>query len=170
MRLTLLSIALAGVALPAAADTMVGTRYTGDIVSRDGQNIGSVSLFPTASGLVRVNVAAIELPAGGHGLHLHEVGVCEGDFSSAGEHIAGDRQHGLVEGGPHPGDLPNGFVEEDGALNYETLNAFLDVDAHLGDADGAAFIIHSDPDDYETQPSGEAGDRIACAVLEPASD
>lgn len=170
MRATFLSATLLALALPAAADTLTGTRYTGEIVDREGGNLGSVSVFETQSGLVRVNVAVSGIPEGAHGVHFHEVGVCEGDFTSSGGHIAGDANHGLVEGGPHPGDLPNAFVESDGALNYEAFNERLEVDAMLGDADGAAFIIHAGPDDYETQPDGDAGERIGCAVLEAAAD
>ena len=170
MRPALAALAAIALGIPAAAETMIGTRYTGEIVGRDGASLGSVSIFETQSGLVRVNVSAAGLPAGGHGVHVHEVGVCEGDFTSAGGHIAGGMEHGLVAGGPHPGDLPNGFVSDDGALNYEAFTERLEVDAMLGDADGAALLVHSQPDDYESQPSGDAGDRVACAVLEPASD
>lgn len=170
MRHALLPLAFATLAAPAFAETMVGTRYAGEIMNRDGETIGSVTVFDTQSGVVRVTVAAAGVPMGGHGLHLHETGVCEGDFTSAGGHIPGDAQHGLVEGGAHPGDLPNAFVEEDGALNYEAFNERLDVDSRLGDADGAAFVIHAGPDDYESQPAGNSGDRIACAVLEAGAD
>ena len=170
MRHAILTAAFVALALPAAADELGGARFTGEIVDRAGNGIGSVSVFDTDAGLVRINVAATDIPEGAHGLHLHEVGVCEGDFSSAGGHIAGDANHGLVAGGPHPGDLPNAFVEGDGALNYEAFNHLLELDAMLGDADGAALIIHAGPDDYETQPAGAAGERIACAVMVAAPD
>ena len=165
----LVPILLAATLVPAAAlaDAHVGPRLTGTILDRDGANVGSVSVFETASGLVRITIAAdLGVPDGAHGLHLHETGLCEGDFASAGGHIAGDARHGLVEGGPHPGDLPNGFVAG-GALNYETFNGRISVTDDLADADGAALIVHSGPDDYESQPAGDAGDRIACAVLAP---
>ncbi len=165
MRLALLAATLLAAA-PALADTATGIRFAGELVDRDGANAGSVSIFATESGVVRVNVSATGLAPGGHGIHVHETGLCEGDFTSAGGHLAGGMEHGLVEGGPHPGDLPNGFVEEDGALNYEAFNERLVLDAMLGDDDGAALIIHSEPDDYESQPSGDAGDRVLCAVLE----
>ena len=155
-------------AAPAFADSHVMERMTGTIIDRDGNNIGSVSVFESAAGPVRVTVAASPIPAGAHGIHLHETGACEGDFSSAGGHIADGMEHGLVEGGPHPGDMPNGFVEVE-ALNYEAFNANISVADHLMDADGTALIVHSGPDDYESQPSGDAGDRIACAVLEEAA-
>ena len=165
----LLAPALLALALPTAAlaDGHVEARMTGTILDRNGGNIGSVSLFESASGVVRVTVAADGIPEGGHGIHLHETGVCEGDFSSAGGHVAGDANHGLVEGGPHPGDLPNGFVPAGAtALNYEALSNWVSVADDLMDEDGTALIIHAKPDDYESQPSGAAGDRIACAVLE----
>ncbi len=166
MRHALLAALLpAALALPAAADETAGPRYTGEIVDRSGLGIGSVSVFDTESGVVRVHVTASGLPEGGHGMHFHEVGVCEGDFSSAGGHIAGDAEHGLVAGGPHPGDLPNAFAGPDGGLTYEAFNHLIDLDGMLGDADGAALVIHADPDDYVSQPAGASGDRIACAVL-----
>lgn len=164
MRLSPLLLPLALLPAAAFADAHVGPRMTGTIMSPEGENIGSVSLFETDSGVIRVNVQATGLAAGGHGVHLHETGLCEGDFSSAGGHIAGDANHGLVEGGPHPGDLPNGFVEDDGVLSMEALTDRIAVDM-LMDDDGSALIIHSGPDDYESQPAGDAGGRVACAVL-----
>lgn len=152
-------------ALPVFAQSPVVPRVTGEIVDREGNSIGSVSVFETASGIVRVNVQATGIPAGAHGVHLHETGQCDGDFSSAGGHIAGQAAHGLVAGGNHPGDLPNGFVQDDGVLSLEAFKENLIFDSHLADEDGAALIIHSGPDDYESQPAGDAGDRIACAVL-----
>ncbi|WGH78186.1 superoxide dismutase family protein [Jannaschia ovalis] len=168
MRFALPLLLASTLAAPAFADAHVGPRVTGALVDADGTQIGSVSIFETASGIVRVNVQAIGQTPGAHGVHLHETGECEGDFTSAGGHIAGDAMHGLVEGGNHPGDLPNAFVGEDGELSMEAFKANLSVDEHLIDADGAALIIHSGPDDYESQPAGDAGSRVACAVLEEA--
>lgn len=165
MRFALPFLLATSLAAPAFADAHVGERVTGTIVDRDGDKIGSVSVFETESGIVRVNVQAIEITPGAHGVHLHETGECEGDFTSAGGHIPGSANHGLVEGGNHPGDLPNGFVGEDGELSMEAFKTNLSVEEHLLDADGAALIIHEGPDDYESQPSGAAGSRVACAVL-----
>jgi len=161
IRATLACLAFAA---PAFADGHVGPRLTGTMVNTSGANIGSVSVFETESGIVRVVVAARGLEPGAHSIHLHATGLCEGDFSSAGGHIAGDAQHGLVAGGPHPGDLPNGFVEVE-ALNYEAFNERIAVDRDLMDGDGSALIVHSGPDDYESQPAGDAGHPVACAVL-----
>ncbi|WP_299817279.1 superoxide dismutase family protein [uncultured Jannaschia sp.] len=168
MRSLTLALPCLLLAAPALAQDETGARVTGELLNAEGSNIGSVSIFETPSGLVRVNVQATELGAGGHGIHMHETGECEGDFSSAGGHVSGDMQHGLVEGGPHPGDLPNGFVEEDGVLSYEAFSDWTSVEDHLLDDDGSALIIHSNEDDYESQPSGESGSRVACAVLSEA--
>ena len=165
-RFAALSLALL-VPLPALADGHVMGSLAGDIVSADGAQIGSVSVVETASGVIQVIVQATGIEAGTHGVHLHETGVCEGDFSSAGGHIAGDAEHGLVAGGPHPGDLPNANVGGDGELSYEAFAvAGLDLGEHLQDEDGSALIVHSGPDDYVSQPSGDSGDRVACAVLD----
>jgi len=68
--------------------------------------------------------------------------------------------------GPHPGDMPNAEVGADGMLKQEIFLAGLDLDGMINDDDGAAFIVHSGADDYTSQPSGDAGSRIACGVLE----
>ena len=69
-----------------------------------------------------------------------------------------------VEGGPHPGDMPNAMVGDDGVLNVTYFKSDLTSEM-LMDADGSAFVVHSGADDYTSQPSGAAGSRIACAVL-----
>lgn len=166
MRPLPLALAALLAAAPAFAQEEVGARATGNIVDRAGETIGSISAFETPTEIVRIVIQAVGIPPGTHGIHLHETGVCEGDFSSAGGHIADDRQHGLVEGGPHPGDMPNAYVGGDGELSVEVWNHRISVEDHLLDEDGAAFIVHSGPDDYESQPAGDAGDRIACAVLD----
>ena len=169
----LLLAAAAGAVLPLAALAEQHTAMqpvTADIMGADGASIGSIEIMPTASGTNHITITAEGIEPGVHGIHLHETGTCEGDFSSAGGHIAGDAQHGVnVEGGPHPGDLPNAHVGEDGMLAVEVFSDAFDIGEHLMDADGSAFIIHSGPDDYESQPSGDSGSRVGCAVLAPAS-
>ncbi|WOI57496.1 superoxide dismutase family protein [Palleronia sp. LCG004] len=139
-----------------------------DVMNSEGTSIGTVTVNDTASGQALIVVALSDLPEGSHGIHLHETGDCSADdFSSAGGHISGDREHGiLAAGGPHPGDLPNVVVGSDGNVNVEIFNDLIDIEGMLLDDNGAAFIVHSEPDDYSSQPSGDAGDRIACGVLE----
>jgi Cu-Zn family superoxide dismutase len=137
----------------------------------DGADHGTVTLTQTASGVL-LKGGLTGLPPGAHGLHLHESGVCDPPFETAGDHFNPARaEHGfLVESGPHAGDMPNIHVPQSGALTIEILNAMVSLDDNaletLFDEDGSALLVHADPDNYEGQPSGNAGDRIACAVIE----
>ncbi|MBJ3763866.1 superoxide dismutase family protein [Maribius pontilimi] len=155
-------------ALPVVAAEHVMLEARAEVMNAAGMSIGTVTINETASGTPLVIVALTDLPEGSHGIHLHETGDCSAaDFTSAGGHIAGDAEHGVfAENGPHPGDLPNAIVGADGELNLEIFNADLVIADMVMDDDGAAFIVHSDPDDYTSQPSGEAGSRIACGVFE----
>jgi len=142
-----------------------------DLIGADGKSVGMVMLQDTPTGVL-VTTQAKSLPAGEHGFHFHEKGTCDAKqkFTTAGAHYApGGTQHGLmVMGGPHGGDMPNQTVGADGVLRSRLLNTGVTLAAGpktLADADGSALVIHAKPDDYKTQPSGDAGDRIACAVV-----
>lgn len=150
---------------PAFADTDSDNAMTAEVLSNDGIT-GTVSVTPEASGVMVVKIDLQGVPEGEHGVHIHETGDCSAaDFQSAGGHLADDKDHGvMVEDGPHPGDLPNAMVGEDGVLNVTYFNNDLTTDL-LKDDDGSAFVVHSDADDYTSQPAGDAGSRIACAVL-----
>ncbi|NUH66451.1 superoxide dismutase family protein [Sulfitobacter sp. S0837] len=166
LRTILLGAALATTGSVALAESHMQAAATAEVQGKDGIS-GTVTVNTTASGRSLVQIDVTGVPAGTHGVHLHETGDCSAeDFKSAGGHIAGDRQHGvLVDGGPHPGDMPNMVVGDDGILKAEVFLDLLDIEQMVKDDDGAAFIIHADADDYESQPSGAAGDRIACGVL-----
>ena len=107
------------------------------------------------------------LSEGVRAVHIHETGTCEGPtFESAGGHLAGGRAHGAHSPeGMHPGDLPNVTVAPDGTVKVEFFKADLTMDEVM-DADGSAFVVHTGEDDYTSQPSGDAGDRLACGVFE----
>lgn len=135
----------------------------------DGAALGSVTVEEGAGGLA-IRLAGTGMPAGTHGIHIHMVGKCEGPkFESAGAHWnPEDKQHGTENpNGPHRGDLPNVTVGADGSLT-EALNVAGLTMAELRDADGSALVVHARPDDNRTDPSGNSGDRIACAVIAPA--
>jgi Cu-Zn family superoxide dismutase len=145
------------------------------MLGADGSDAGTITIDRMKSGYLRIMVEMTGLPPGPHGFHVHEKGACDaaGKFESAGGHYAAGHQHGIeVEGGPHPGDFPNIHVGADGVLKVEFFSNELgiaDGDHPLLDADGSAFVVHADPDDYQSQPSGNSGDRIACGVVEQAS-
>jgi Cu-Zn family superoxide dismutase len=99
------------------------------------------------------------------------VGKCEPPFKSAGDHFAPQKHgHGfLSKSGRHAGDMPNIHVPENGALTVEFFVPDVrlkDGSNALMDKDGSALLIHAKPDDYHSDPSGNAGDRIACGVIE----
>ena len=164
----LLSIAAVALALPtlsAAQDA------TATMMGADGAEVGTVTLTDTPNGLL-IEARLTSVPAGGHGFHVHQTGTCEGDFTSAGEHYApGGNEHGLMnEAGPHAGDLPNVFAQEDGVVEVDLWTTALSVGGETGapllDEDGSALILHAAPDSYGAEAG--AGDRIACGVIEPA--
>jgi len=158
----------AGVAVTAQADTAAAA-----LKDVQGKDVGTVELSETASGALAVKLTVTGLPAGSRAFHIHEKGLCDaaGKFESAGAHLAGGKSHGVHDAaGPHTGDLPNIVVGKDGAATYETFLAGAGkgpwlTAANVFDADGAAVVIHAGPDDYRSQPAGNAGDRIACGVL-----
>lgn len=140
-----------------------------------GGEVGTVELRETPSGLARLTLTASGLPVGERGFHIHETGACDAadGFKSAGGHLAGGHQHGVLNPqGPHVGDLPNIHVPEGGRIVFEAFLAGAapgeswSEKVGLFDGDGSAVIIHAGADDYTSQPTGEAGDRVACGVLE----
>lgn len=161
-----LALAFAGATALVAQDARAAEAQA-EVKTADGQVLGLVEALETASGQVLVTISLSNVPAGVHAAHFHETGDCSApDFTSAGGHIAGDAQHGIMaEGGPHPGDLPNVTVQDDGAAQLQFFNPRIELETHLLDEDGAAFVLHAGADDYESQPSGDAGGRIACGVF-----
>lgn len=169
LRLNLvLTCALLVAAAPAAAQQTAEAIF----LNAQGQEIGSASLQQVPDGvLIRIDVAG--LPPGEHAFHIHGKGKCEpqNGFKSAGEHYSPEKKpHGYFGRlGHHAGDMPNQFVAENGRLRADVLNADVQLStSSLLDPDGSALVIHAAPDDYMTQPSGNAGDRIACAEIRPA--
>lgn len=141
-----------------------------DLVDKDGERVGSIELSEDGNGTT-ISLTATGLSEGLHGVHLHETGLCEGpDFQSAGGHWNPEgRQHGRDNpGGAHVGDLANlGANGEGQATSTYLVPGVLmqGTKASLSDVDGTALIIHEGPDDYVTDPSGDSGARVACAVL-----
>ena len=153
-------------AQPVASPGVVNAAF----INAKGDTIGTATLIDTPNGvLVRAELANV--PPGQHGFHIHEVGKCDPatGFESAGGHYnpAGAKHGYMVEGGPHAGDMPNQTVASDGKLLAQVFNPNVGFggSATLFDQDGSALVVHATADDYRSQPSGAAGDRIACAVI-----
>ena len=164
-----LSLALAGCAgMSQPAST--GDSATAIMTSPSGQTVGVATLTEVAGG-VRIVIDVKDLPPGQKGVHIHEVGKCEGpQFTSAGGHFNPDKkQHGTLNPqGAHAGDLPNIAVDGYGVGRLETTTNRITLGAgptSVFDADGSAIVIHAAADDFKTDPTGNSGGRSVCGVI-----
>lgn len=108
-------------------------------------------------------------PGSSHGFHVHEKGDCSAaDASSAGGHFnpAGNPHGRMDEGAHHAGDIDNIIAGSDGVarVNMHVPGLTLGTGA-ANDVSGRAVVVHADPDDYSSQPAGNAGKRVACGVI-----
>lgn len=159
---------------------------TTTLADAEGDTLGHVRMVPQDGGL-RVEVEVSGMEPGFYAFHVHTTGLCEpessppgdpartGAFLSAGGHLgAGESTHG-----EHAGDLPSLFVMEDGTGRLETVTDRL-TEANVLDDDGSAVMVHAGRDDFaniperyapggpdqQTLDTGDAGDRLACGVVE----
>ncbi len=131
---------------------------------------GRMNLMAEASG-VRISGTIEGLqPDSEHGFHVHENGDCSApDASSAGGHFnPASQPHGHpTADAKHLGDMMNLSADADGVAR---VDAFIEggelQTGQPADLLGKAIVVHAQPDDYESQPSGNSGDRIACGVIE----
>lgn len=158
-----------GVAREVASEVAGAPRASARLMNAQGATVGTATLEQHANG-VEIDVHVTGLPAGTHGIHIHEVGTCTPpDFTSAGGHFnPTQRNHGLESPqGPHGGDLPNLQIAN-GMGHAEMMNPRVTLRegaTSLFDANGSAIVIHATADDQRTDPSGNSGARIACGVV-----
>lgn len=165
-------VVFGGVAL--ADEGSVGRAARAEIKNRVGRTVGYATLVETGQG-TKVFVEVYDLPPGRHGIHIHGCAQCDPpDFATAGWHFNPfGKKHGLKNPeGAHLGDLPNLEAGPDGKGRLEATVPDLELVAFTPTAViktiGTALVIHADPDDETTDPTGNSGERIACGVILPA--
>jgi Cu-Zn family superoxide dismutase len=170
MRITRIAVAAVVALASGTALAQDSPGATAMFVDAEGEPNGSAALTGLSQGVL-IEVEVSGLPASQWvAFHVHETGSCDPatDHESAGGHFnPTSAQHGYrAAEGPHAGDMPNQHVGEDGMLRAQVVNTMVD----LGDGDagivGRALMVHAEADDYESQPSGAAGGRLACGVIE----
>ena len=142
---------------------------------RDGNEMGTITMSETRAGvLLSIDLEGLT-PNGEHAFHIHETGKCSGTFKSAGGHYNPmEKSHGMKHPeGHHAGDMPNLKPNKKGEISTKILNRQITLAeestekrATVFDKNGSSIIIHAGADDHMSQPSGAAGDRIACGIIE----
>ncbi|HRP73063.1 MAG TPA: superoxide dismutase family protein [Luteimonas sp.] len=135
----------------------------------EGNATAGAITFELVDGGIRATGEVTGLSPGDHGFHVHEHGDCSApDGTSAGGHFnPGTSNHGRVgHGVHHGGDSDNIFANDAGVATVDSLLQGVTLgDGAATDIVGKAVIVHADPDDYTTQPTGNAGARLACGVI-----
>jgi Cu-Zn family superoxide dismutase len=148
-----------------------GSVAVADMYGEGGDLLGSVKLYQTRVGVFLAGDLN-GLPPGWHAFHIHEHGSCDHEvgFSTAGSHFSPfGNEHGFLNPlGPHAGDMPNIYADEQGVARIELLNPLVSLLGYGNGVVGKSLMVHADPDDYVSDPAGNAGPRIACGVINKA--
>ncbi len=133
----------------------------------EGNETSGIILFTETPDGVLVNVNLSGLTPGKHGFHIHEFGDCSAkDGTSAGGHFNPDgHQHGSPHGEErHAGDMGNVIANQDGIAQSEYLDKHIKLNGSHSII-GYSVIVHEKEDDLSSQPTGNAGARVACGVI-----
>jgi len=168
LALSLLATAAATLALAGCA-AVQGPVATAQLLPTTGNTAAGTVQFAQAGGKVTVSGEVRGLkPNAEHGFHVHEKGDCSsGDGMSTGGHFDPDGkphgQHG--HGAHHAGDLPALKADGAGVAKFRFDAASIAVGSGTANVVGRGLIVHRDPDDYRTQPTGNSGARVACGII-----
>lgn len=159
-----------GLAVLMAAAPRAQAPVNVELKDAKGQSVGTAVLTSGMGGVqIQLNVKGLE--PGVHAIHVHAVPKCEGpDFTSAGGHFnPANKQHGLQNPqGAHAGDMENFTVTADGTSKAKVMAKGITLGSELNSVfagSGTALVIHAAADDMKTDPSGNAGDRVACGLI-----
>ena len=169
MNQKILSIAVALLLAGCAHLSASGPVASAKLEPTRGNTASGTVNFTTVGDKVRVeaNLSGLK-PNAEHGFHIHEKGDCSsGDGMSTGGHFNPlGKPHGPHAGMErHAGDLPSLMSDAAGNAKLSVTMDVISVSAGATSVVGKGMIVHRDPDDYKTQPTGNAGPRIACAVI-----
>jgi Cu-Zn family superoxide dismutase len=129
--------------------------------------VAGVVLFEKAAGGVKITANISGLTPGKHGFHIHEFGDCSAaDYTTAGPHfmMAGESHGAPMSASSHNGDMGNLEADSTGTAHMEWIDAEISFSGPTSIL-GRAIIVHEKEDDLKTQPTGNSGARIACAVI-----
>ena len=159
---------------PAAPPELAKPIATAQLQPTKDSTVAGTINFSLVDGQLRASGDITGLkPDSEHGFHIHEKGDCSApDGTSAGGHFnPGSSEHGSISAAMHHGgDMPNIKADAQGNAHIDGPVAS-NVNVGVGDGFdivGRGLIVHADPDDYKTQPTGNAGARLACAVIAKA--
>lgn len=162
-------LAIAACAALAGCATPTGPTALAELKPTAGNTAAGTVRFRQSGGKVMVSGEIRGLkPGAPHGFHVHEKGDCSSlDGMSTGGHFnPGGHPHGQHGAGAHHvGDLPQLTADGAGVARFSFESATIALGSGAADITGKGLIVHKDPDDYRTQPTGNAGARIACAVI-----
>ncbi|HET7730449.1 MAG TPA: superoxide dismutase family protein [Usitatibacter sp.] len=164
------ALAAAGCAAPSSqSPSAPGATATARLEPTKGNSTAGTVSFAQRGGkvLVTANVSGLK-PNAEHGFHVHEKGDCSsGDGMSAGGHFnPAGKPHGMHTAPErHVGDMPNLRADASGNAKASFEVSGMEIGNGAADIVGKGLIVHRDPDDYKSQPAGNAGPRLACAVI-----
>lgn len=147
-------------------------RATATLESRSGSSVKGTVTFEAVAGGVKVTADVEGLTPGDHGFHVHEKGDCSApDATSAGGHFnPGGHPHAAPDAAQrHVGDLGNLTAGADGKASKSFVVQGVSLGDDAASIVGKGLIVHEKADDFSTQPTGNAGGRVACAVIQLAT-